>query len=259
MVRTVAGVFRVVSARRRQFLAAGLATLAVAVTIERVTTLQSPAFVEDWMNVPAMSAERYQHTATLLTDGRVLVAGGHDMAYGSTSSVDIFNPVTHQWTAARPMWTPRSRHVAALLADGRVLVAGGENVAGCINEAEIYNPVTDTWTPVGSMAAARERPTAIPIAGGRVMVAGGSGCAGTVASVMASTEIFDPATNGWSWGPSLVRPRLNFEATQLAAATSPMHIDSPTSTTRRPAFGAAARCSPWAPMPKRWFAFPMAA
>ena len=70
----------------------------------------------------------YGATATLLQDGRVLVAGGEVESDGDASSAaDLYNPTTGQWTPTGSMRTARRGHIATLLADGRVLVAGGWN------------------------------------------------------------------------------------------------------------------------------------
>ena len=68
-----------------------------------------------------MIEARQYHTATLLADGRVLVAGDNSV----TIDAEVYDPATDSWTATGPMIQPRQGHFATLLQDGRVLVAGG--------------------------------------------------------------------------------------------------------------------------------------
>src|SRR5205823_753896 len=80
-----------------------------------------------WTNTGAMKTARYGHTATLLPNGKVLVAGGYD--YNNdlypTNGAELYDPVNGTWTITRPMSTARYYHSATLLPSGKVLVAGG--------------------------------------------------------------------------------------------------------------------------------------
>ena len=92
---------------------------------------------------------RANATATLLPNGKVLVAGGFS---GSTTfnSAELFDPATGLWTSTGSMTTSRRNHTATLLANGKVLVAGGANTGGFVSSAELYDPATGTWTTTGS-------------------------------------------------------------------------------------------------------------
>src|SRR5205807_2524467 len=75
-----------------------------------------------WNTVGALpNAPGYSGTATLLLNGKVLVAGG----LSAGSSAQLYDPTTGKWTATGPMASNRSSHTATSLLNGRVLVAGG--------------------------------------------------------------------------------------------------------------------------------------
>ncbi|GEM_PF-1628499 len=164
------------------------------------------------------------HTATLLSDGRVLVVGGRAAGGGALDSVQIFNPATGQWAPANSLVTPRYGHAAVLLQNGRVLVAGGRsssNSNSFLRSSEIFNPLTGAWTAGPNLITARAGATATllpttaspppfsnsqsvippaPPADARVLLAGGENSEGT----LASAELFNPAANGGAgaWSPT---------------------------------------------------------
>ena len=109
-----------------------------------------------WTETDGLATKRRACTATLLTDGKVLVAGGYN---GSSSlrSAELYDPVAGTWEATGLLNRGRYDHSATLLSDGRVLVAGGFGINSDLDAAEIYDPVSGTWSATGSMANARER------------------------------------------------------------------------------------------------------
>lgn len=110
-----------------------------------------------WAAAKPMSAPRSYHTATLLLDGTVLVAGGSAFTSGVTNylaSAELYHPTTDMWETVGSMPLTRRDHTATLLADGRVLVAGGQN-ASTNNLAHLYDPVGKSWAPAASMPVAR--------------------------------------------------------------------------------------------------------
>jgi hypothetical protein len=156
----------------------------------------------------AMSAAHSQHTATLLTSGKVLVVGG------STASADLYDPATGLWAATGSMSISRTRHTATLLGNGKVLVAGGWDSASG-SSAELYDPSTGLWTATGSMDAPRGYHTATLLGSGKVLVAGGVN--GSVDQ--ASAELYDPLTGLWTPAVSMHAVRSGHTATMLGNGT----------------------------------------
>src|SRR5207245_1551909 len=107
-----------------------------------------------------MKTARDYHTATLLRNGKVLVAGGYTGPLGSVvlASTELYDPVTNRWSEAAPMLVPHASHTAALLPDGRVLVASGRSSGGDTTEAETYDPATNAWSSARNLAVARRSP-----------------------------------------------------------------------------------------------------
>jgi N-acetylneuraminic acid mutarotase len=126
-----------------------------------------------WTPTGSMSTQRYEHTATLLSNGTVLVGDGV-VAAANYMSAEIFDPSTGTWTATGSMTTPRESATATLLRNGTVLVAGGTfNGRTPLASAEIYDPSTGTWTATADMAVMRIGQTATLLPNGEVLVAGG--------------------------------------------------------------------------------------
>jgi N-acetylneuraminic acid mutarotase len=129
-----------------------------------------------WTSTGSLQTARSDHTATLLSNGRVLVAGGstHGGPGGALASAELYNPATGTWTATGSMQAARWEYTATLLPTGRVLVVGGrDNGVTAQSSAELYDPATGTWTATSSMQTARFFHTATLLPNGRVLVAGG--------------------------------------------------------------------------------------
>jgi len=139
-----------------------------------------------------MSDARADFTATLLHDGRVLVAGGTSGA-GILASAELFDPRTGSWFGAAAMSTPRASHTATLLNDGRVLLVGGFGPGGPLSGAELYDPITNSWHPTEALQIARSNHTATLRKDGKVLVVGGFGTLGALNSV----ELYDPISGRW--------------------------------------------------------------
>jgi len=137
----------------------------------------------------SMNVARISHTATLLSNGEVLVAGGDNSSLGGNcpSSAELFNPSTGTWTLTGCMTTARGNHQAVLLPSGEVLVAGGGSASDPLASAELYNPSTGTWTPTGSMNTARSGFSLTLLANGEVLAVQGT-----------RAELYNPATGTWT-------------------------------------------------------------
>ena len=161
-----------------------------------------------WSAAASMSTAREGHTATLLPNGKVLVAGGHidNTTNTNTSSAELFDPVSNTWSSAGTMSAAREGHTATLLPNGKVLVAGGADAT-----ADLYDPVGNTWSPGGSMSTARAAHTATLLPNGKVLTAGGFDSSG----VTASAEVYDPVANTWAAAGSMSTARSDHTATLL--------------------------------------------
>ncbi len=206
-----------------------------------------------WTATGSMTHPRVDHTATLLQNGQVLVAGGCTDQPGAAASAELYDPATGVWTATGSMTIGRVDHTATLLQNGQVLVAGG-----CCDftEALNYDPATGVWTATGAWALSvkriqrrccrmekcwwpespdskratirsgdrsvdgdrqhegeRTEHTATLLPNGQVLVAG----VGTtpIGGNIARAELYDPASGSWTITASLRPERFRHAATLL--------------------------------------------
>lgn len=184
----------------------------------------------------SLSVARGGKTATRLSDGRVLFTGGYNCAAagkdGIWASAEIYDPASGAFSPTGAMRAPRENHTATLLADGRVLIAGGvsgqpasaaggailasiqtaDSAASVLATAEIFDPATGTFSRTGSMTTFRDHHTATLLQDGRVLVTGGGG-EGYASST--SAELFDPTTGTFHRTGSMKTGRWLHTATLL--------------------------------------------
>jgi galactose oxidase-like protein/Big-like domain-containing protein len=163
-----------------------------------------------------MTANRGDHTATLLPDGKVLIAGGSDQDLTGTglATAELYDPNAGTFTLTGSMSVGRYLHTATLLQNGKVLIVGGvlTSAQDPAATAEIYDPATGTFTMTGAMATARERHTATLLADGTVLIVGGTTSTG---DTFATAEVYDPSTGSFSATGSMVEARSYHTATLL--------------------------------------------
>lgn len=148
-----------------------------------------------WTAGPLMTVGRSSASATLLTDGTVLIVGGWIAGPDLTTAVaEIYDPIAGTITAVGSLATKRQGHTATLLPDGRVLIAGGHTDTFVrLKSAEVYNPATKQFTSVGNMSVERDEFTATLLTNGSVLLVGGF-----QPIAQSSAELFDPRTNTFS-------------------------------------------------------------
>ncbi|HEV8590310.1 MAG TPA: kelch repeat-containing protein [Pyrinomonadaceae bacterium] len=137
---------------------------------------------------------RRGHTATLLTDGKVLIAGGENQS-GFVTEAEVFDPATGNFSVSGNLNTPRADHSATRLSDGRVLIAGGRGDTGALNTTEVFDPSSGAFTTGANLNSARAGQTATALTDGRIVFAGGD-AAGSIEVYNSSTNSFRalPAT-----------------------------------------------------------------
>ena len=154
--------------------------------------------------VNSLKVARSGHTATLLPNGKVLIAGGASGS-GFLGSAEIFDPQTSTFRQIASMTTPRAGHTATLLPNGTVLIIGGaERSDRTLASAEVFDPATESFTTTASMGTPRTDHSATLLPDGRVLVAGG---ADVWPNSLASAELYDPKTRTFSPTGSMNEPR----------------------------------------------------
>ena len=175
-----------------------------------------------WTTANSLNHKRYAHSATLLRDGKVLVAGGFDLQLAGQASSELYDPDKGTWSDTPPLKTGRAGHTATMLCDGRVLVAGGlSSLYGSHNTVEIFDPRKQQWLEAAPMHDDRFDFIATLLKDGRVLVAGGQGGGGKggAGKFLNSAEIYDPATDVWTETGSMNQIRRNHRATLLRDGT----------------------------------------
>src|SRR5438128_474126 len=170
------------------------------------TVIYDPA-TGAWTNGAPRPGPAFADVITLLRDGTVLVEGGSDFK-GATW---LYDPAQNRWSQAGSVIEPRTGPSSALLSDGRLLIAGGgipldtpeQTPNGEVSfkptpTAEIYDPATRRWSRAGQLQAARDGIRLVALGGGGAIAAGGCQGAAGWSPPVATAEVYDAASNGWS-------------------------------------------------------------
>jgi hypothetical protein len=167
----------------------------VLAVLAAVLALPAPAFAAPagWSGAGGLALGRAEFTATVMSSGAVLVAGGETDYFRWTTTTEVYDPGRGTWAVGPGMTQQRAAHAATLLKNGKVLVTGGyagQLLAG----AELFDPAKNVWSPVPSMSQARagHRSTLLP--NGDVLISSGS-----------AYEVYETATNSWR-APKAFRP-----------------------------------------------------
>jgi N-acetylneuraminic acid mutarotase len=169
-----------------------------------------------------MTTSRTGQSATLLPDGKVLVAGGFNASFLPVSSAELYNPATGKWAATGSMSTPREGHDATLLPNGDVLVTAGVETAGVFSE--LYNPATGQWSTAtgglqacGTATECRFGSSAALLGTGKVLVTGGLAGTNSNPGTTNAAILYNPATNSWTTTGSMTTAREGQTADLLAS------------------------------------------
>jgi membrane peptidoglycan carboxypeptidase len=150
---------------------------------------------ETFSAVDNMNTAHANHTATLLADGKVLIAGGSNQPPNARNSVttiaELYDPATHTFALTGAMQAPREFHQAIRLSNGEVLVAGGDDSLNVSRSTEVYDPATGAFGTDAMMEVARDNFTATLLDNGGVLVSGGL-TGFTEAANTATAELYTP-------------------------------------------------------------------
>ncbi|HEX2029268.1 MAG TPA: kelch repeat-containing protein [Nitriliruptorales bacterium] len=175
-----------------------------------------------WESVGEMLVPRFEHTATPLPDGRVLIAGGQGRQrdeVAPVADVELYDPNTRTFSRTAPMLNARTDHAAAALDDGRVLVVGGDAGDAAIATAELFEPARGSWSEVAPMRQPRRGHSVTLLEDGTVLAAAGEFFVRGSRTSLASAERYDPAEDVWANAGEMGCPRSEHGAARLADGT----------------------------------------
>lgn len=156
---------------------------------------------------------RHGSTATLLANGKVLIAGGI-MSNSQTrlATAELYDPAAGTFAYTGSMRVARDYQIAVLLPNGKVLIAGGGDGSGiALNSSELYDPATGTFALSGTMVERRDDATGTLLPNGKVLIVGG----GDEDASSGTAELYGPASGTFSLSGSSITPRSFATATLL--------------------------------------------
>lgn len=177
-----------------------------AVLLKNGTGVQQPT--------GSMNTARCGHTATVLQDGRVLIAGGQTVAESKTltlATAELYDPASGTFSPAGNMTVGRLFHTAVPLLNGMVLIIGWER------SAEVYDPATNSFTATNSAPSSRFDFAATLLPDGRVLITGGE--TNYDIPYLGPSELYNPATGQFASTGSLTIARWSHTATLLPDGT----------------------------------------
>ena len=176
-----------------------VATFFAIIVSLHLATIAPARAAEKFTLTGAFQNPRYNHAATLLANGKVLVSGGRSTSSSDLAvrtKADLYDPATGKWIATGAMLTGRSQHTATLLPNGKVLAVGGSNPNGLEPKTpELYDPTTGLWSATGAVPSAtggNNHRTAL-LSDGRLLAI-------WVVSTAPRTKavLYDPSSNTWT-------------------------------------------------------------
>lgn len=173
-----------------------------------------------WTLTNPLMIARSRHTASLLPDGKILIAGGYTGQLNnpiSTNTAELFNPITNTWSMTDTMSFPRANHIAIRLANGKILVAGGRANNVATATAELFDASTGSWSVTGQLNHSRFFHTATLLDNGNVLVTGG--LSGDGFSIGKTAEVYDPVSGSWTLVDHMAIMRWGHSATLLENGT----------------------------------------
>jgi hypothetical protein len=194
-------------------------TMRVASCLSLVAFTLGSAWAASSTTTGSLLVGRYAHSATLLADGRVLVAGGVGTDGTILAEAEIYDPATGIWTQTGSMAAPRFNHELRLMEDGKVIVTGGNRQVS----SEVFDPATGKWSGTGSEndglgsklslpAGRRLRSRTTSLQSGDVLLTGGLSQNN---EALTDIAIFNPVANAWAKAGDMIEGRHFHTATEL--------------------------------------------
>lgn len=178
---------------------------------------------DSWQATGKMSTGRFEHTATMLDNGRVLVVGGLggeavEGRFPPQASAEVYDPAVGAFTRAADPAEARTNHAATRLEDGRTLIVGGlggEAADRSLRSAEIYDPGQGDWSTIEALRQGRAGATATLLDDGNVLVTGGETVRGGTRRSLDSAELWLPGAGQWRFAGQMGCPRSEHVAVRV--------------------------------------------